>query len=71
MAFRNADGEDSENLTGCNWKEYHDQLLESALGAEEGSICVMHLLTLHCMTQRGLLLIHGKIVSDFKESRAR
>lgn len=35
----------------------------------------MHLLTLHCMAQRersaGQLLIHGKIVSDFKESRAR
>lgn len=53
MASRNADGEDSEDLTGCNWKECHDQLVESALGAEEGSMCVMHLLTLHCMAQRG------------------
>lgn len=48
MASRHADDEDSEDLTGLNWKECHDQLVMSDLGAEEGSMCAMHLLTLHC-----------------------
>lgn len=53
VASRNADDEDSEALTGLKWKERHDQLVKSALGAGEGSMCVMHLLTLHYTAQRG------------------
>ena len=82
MVSRNADDEDSEILTGLTWKECHDQLVMSALRAEEGSICVKHLLTLHCRvlppglnTMRDrpaeLFLIHVRTVSDFKEVRAQ
>ena len=48
VASRNADDGNSEALTGLHWKECHDQLVMSALGAEEESMCIMHLLTLHC-----------------------
>ena len=53
MASRNADDEDSEALTGLDWKECHDRLAKSALGAGEGSMCVTHLLTLQYTARRG------------------
>lgn len=81
VAYGNADDENSEDLTGLTWKECHDQLVMSALGAGEKIICVTHLLTPHyralptgLSTRRErpaeLFLIHVKIVSDFQELTA-
>lgn len=81
VACGNADDENSEDLTGLTWKECHDHLVMSALGAGEKSMCVTHLLTPHyralptgLSARRArpaeLFLICLKIVSDFKELTA-